>query len=160
MRKLILLRYLSGSKLDRYCIKLDFTKRHTLCFNSLIWNETITWTSFGTNLMVLKFFHQMTCAFNLIYLNSCICFYLWYVCKVHKRTQQYYLKQLSALPFMKKFGRIKSYAYHASTNSLKLFFKKNVLVLTDTNLEHYDLSLYEFSSSYPKSTQNVLKLCT
>ena len=71
-RKLIYLKYLSGSKFDRHCIRLVFTKRLTSCFNSLFWKETMTCTSLGRNLMVLKFFHQMTLAFNLICLNSCI----------------------------------------------------------------------------------------
>ena len=74
-RKLIHLRYLSGSRFDRHCIKNVFTKRHTLCLNSLFWKEMIICTSLRTNLMVLKFFHQITCAFNLVCLNFYIYFF-------------------------------------------------------------------------------------
>ena len=87
-RKLI--QYLSGSRSDRHFIKPVFTKRHTLCLNLIFWKET-TCTLLGTNTLVLNFFHQIACAFNLACLNSSISFFP-LESKVHRGTQQDYLK--------------------------------------------------------------------
>ena len=35
-----------------------------------------------------------------------------------------------------------------------------MLILTEINLEHYDLILYNLSSAYHKGPQKVSKLCT